>query len=203
MNVVIGILGYQGGIAEHRYMILEACRELGWECQVVEVTRVQHLKGIDAIVLPGGESTTMVKLAKRFGVLDELRELISKGLPAFGTCAGAILLAKRVTDLKTGKVLESPIGVMDVEVVRNYYGRQRESFEIDLHIPALGPKPFRGVFIRAPAIVRTGPGVERLAELEGVVVAARQRNMLATTFHPELTGDTRFHRYFLTEIVKS
>ncbi len=197
----IGILAYQGGVFEHRYMVERACEELGYDCDIVLVTKVHHLKDVDAIILPGGESTTISKLAKRFGVLDELRKLAMNGIPTFGTCAGAILLAKHVIDRVTGKVLRNPVGIMDMDIVRNYYGRQRESFEVDLAIPILGNKPFRGVFIRAPAITRIGPHVTSLAMLNDVHVAVQQGPHLATTFHPELTNDTRFHKYFL-KIVK-
>ncbi len=202
MAITIGILAYQGGISEHEYLVKKACSELGIECRTRWVTKKEHLEGIDAIILPGGESTTIAKLASRFGVLEELRDRIAKGLPAFGTCAGAILMAKEVVDRKTKKVLENPLGVMDISIVRNYYGRQRQSFEIHLEIPAIGPKPFRAIFIRAPAITRVGEGVEALARLDGVVVVARQGRMLATTFHPELTEDTRIHRFFIERVAK-
>ncbi len=202
MVLSIGVLAYQGGIAEHEYLIKKACRELNVDCKTIWVTKIKHLNEVDAIIIPGGESTTIVKLASRFGLFEELRFRILEGLPAFGTCAGAILLAKKVADRWTKKILENSLGVMDIYIVRNYYGRQRHSFEVDLSIPALGPKPFRGVFIRAPAITSVGKGVEALAKLDNVIVMAKQKHILVTTFHPELTEDTRIHKFFIKDVAK-
>ena len=193
----IGILAYQGGIDEHKYMVLETCKEMNIQCNVRNVVKPRDLNNLDALILPGGESTTITKFMNRYGIVDELREKIRSGIPTLGTCAGAIILAKNVRDLKTGKTLSGVLGVLDATVIRNYYGRQRESFEIDLKIPVLGDKPFRAVFIRAPAITEIGPSVEPLATLENVYVFVKQGNILATTFHPELSGDTRIHRFLL------
>ncbi|RLG75521.1 MAG: pyridoxal 5'-phosphate synthase glutaminase subunit PdxT [Thermoprotei archaeon] len=198
----IGVLAYQGGVYEHEYMLRRAFTELGVNGDVVLVKKPNQLREIDGVIIPGGESTTIGRLAERFGVLDLLRDLIKEGLPAFGTCAGAIMMAKKVRDSVVGEVQQPVLGVMDVEIVRNYYGRQRDSFEIDLSIPTLGEEPFRGVFIRAPAIVKLWNDAEPLAKLEGVTVLARQKNMLASTFHPELSGDTRLHKLFIEELVK-
>ena len=197
----IGILAYQGGIYEHKFMLEKAMEKQKINGEVVLVKRVHELRGIDGIVIPGGESTTIGKIAKRMGVLNALKEYIMKGLPAFGTCAGAIMLAKNVRDRVVGAIEQPILGVMDIEVVRNYYGRQRESFEIDLKVEKLGEKPFRGVFIRAPAIINCWDNTVPLAKLGDVIVAALQKHMLVTTFHPELTNDTRFHELFLN-IVK-
>ncbi len=193
----VGIIAYQGGVYEHKYMVERAFKALGIGGEVVLVKRLEHLERLDAAILPGGESTTIGKLAERFGVLDRLKELISSGMPILGTCAGAVMLAKEVRDKVVGEVKQPTLAVMNVEVVRNYYGRQRESFEVDLKIRELGEKPFRGVFIRAPAIVRWWDGVEPLAKLDGVTVLARQGGIVAATFHPELSGDLRLHKYFL------
>ncbi len=197
MVLKVGILAYQGGIYEHEYLLRKAFNSLGIKGEVVMVRKCEHLSGLDAVVIPGGESTTIGKLAERFGVLEELRRLISNGLPAMGTCAGAVMLAKRVRDRVVGEVKQPLIGVLNAEVVRNYYGRQRESFEVDLSIPELGGKPFRGVFIRAPAIVKVWGDAKVMAELDGVAVLVRQGGIIASTFHPELTSDSRIHEYFL------
>ncbi len=198
----IGILAYQGGIYEHEYMLRRAFTELGVNGDVILVKKPSQLREIDGVIIPGGESTTIGRLAERFGVLDLLRDLIREGLPAFGTCAGAIMMAKKVRDSAIDEIQQPVLGVMDAEIVRNYYGRQRESFEIDLSIPALGEEPFRGVFIRAPAIVKLWNGAVPLAKLEGVTVLARQKNILASTFHPELSGDTRLHKLFIEELIR-
>lgn len=194
----IGVLAYQGGIDEHRHALFRACEELRYECNVVNLVEAGQLRDLDAIVIPGGESTTITKLLQRFGMLEPLRNKIAEGTPTFGTCAGAVLLARHVRDYKTGKPSKSTLGVLDAVVLRNYYGRQRESFEVDITIPVLGPRPFRAIFIRAPAIVEIGYGVTSLARLEENHVLVQQGSILASTFHPELSGDTRLHKYFIT-----
>ena len=171
----------------------EALRRLGADPEQVRLP--QQLAGLDGLILPGGESTTMGKLAVEYQLLEPLRELAADGLPMWGTCAGLILLARNV-----GR--EQPtIGALDVEVERNAFGRQVDSFEADLRVPALSRPQytFRAVFIRAPLVSRVGPGVEVLACLDDTdrIVAVRQGHLLGTAFHPELTDDDRFHRYFI------
>jgi 5'-phosphate synthase pdxT subunit len=156
----------------------------------------EHLERLDGLIIPGGESTTIGKVAKRWGLLDPLHAFAQSGRPVWGTCAGMILMAKEVVD---GKPDQPLLGLMDVTVHRNAFGRQVDSFEADLEIPALGEKPFHAIFIRAPFVERVGKEVEVLAQLEdGTAVAAQQGNLLVTAFHPELTDDDRFHRYFLS-----
>jgi len=186
----IGVLALQGGFAEHQ-AVLEA---LGVE--VAQVRLPQHLAGLDGLIIPGGESTTIGRLAVDFDLLQPLR-LFGREHAIWGTCAGAIFLSKNA-----GR--EQPLlGLMDITIARNAFGRQAESFEVDLDVPALlqvDPldRPFHTVFIRAPLIESVGQGVEIFSQLEdGRIVAARQGHLLATSFHPELTGDNRFHRYFL------
>jgi 5'-phosphate synthase pdxT subunit len=185
----IGVLALQGDFAEHIAML----RRIGVETREVRLPR--ELEGLDGLILPGGESTTIGKLAVAFGLMEPIRALAASGRPIWGTCAGMILLAREALDGMPGQPL---LALMDITVVRNGFGRQVDSFEVDLEVPALGEPPFRGVFIRAPYVQRWGEGVEVLARLEeGPVVAVRQGNLLATAFHPELTDDERFHRYFL------
>jgi 5'-phosphate synthase pdxT subunit len=188
----IGVLALQGAFREHIQML----RWLGVEAR--EVRLPKHLEGLDGLILPGGESTTMGKLAVEYGLLEPLRELAAAGLPMWGTCAGLILLARDV-----GR--EQPlIGALDVTVARNAFGRQVDSFEADLRVSVLEEpeRPFRAVFIRAPLVTRVGAGVEVLARLgNGQIVAVQQGHLLGTSFHPELTDDDRFHRYFLTLIL--
>ncbi len=199
----IGVLGFQGGVYEHVYMLRKAFEEEGIQGEAVVVKKPSQLGGLDGIVIPGGESTTIGIVAKRIGLLDPLRDAIREGLPAFGTCAGAIMLAERVTDRVVGEKEQPLIGVMNVEVVRNYFGRQRESFEIDLEIEGVDGL-FRGVFIRAPAFTKAW-GLARIISRiryngESVGVVAVQGPHLATAFHPELTGDTRLHRLWLRSL---
>ncbi|GAB4418683.1 MAG: pyridoxal 5'-phosphate synthase subunit PdxT [Anaerolineae bacterium] len=187
-DIRVGVLALQGAFIEHEKML----QQVG--AQAIEVRLPWHLDGLDALIIPGGESTTIGKLAVDFGLLEPLREF-ARHKPVWGTCAGMILLAR---DIGRDQPL---LGLMDITVSRNAFGRQVDSFETDLHVPALGPEPFHAVFIRAPLVTRVGEGVEVLARLEdGGIVAARQGHWLATAFHPELTGDSRFHRYFLQEV---
>ncbi|MGB9792161.1 MAG: pyridoxal 5'-phosphate synthase glutaminase subunit PdxT [Thermacetogeniaceae bacterium] len=182
----IGVLAMQGAFREHA-AAFEKCG-----CEAAEVRKPSELEGIDALVIPGGESTSIGKLMKDYGLMEPIREMARSGMPIFGTCAGAILLAK---ELSEG---EQPLlELMDIRVRRNAYGRQVDSFEADLEIPVLGEEPFRGVFIRAPLIEEVWGGAEVLARYKGGIVLARQGRLLAATFHPELTDDLRLHRYFL------
>ncbi|MEM0083602.1 MAG: pyridoxal 5'-phosphate synthase glutaminase subunit PdxT, partial [Candidatus Nezhaarchaeales archaeon] len=192
----LGVLAIQGAISEHVEALKLALSKLGLSGSIELVKRPSDVGKVQGIVIPGGESTVIGRVAEKIGLLKVLRNEIESGLPAFGTCAGAILLAKEVYDAKTGKVDQPLIGTMDIKIVRNYYGRQKESFEVDLSIPVIGDKPFRGVFIRAPAIESVGSKVEVLAIYEGLPVLVQQDKMLAATFHPELTNDTRIHELF-------
>jgi 5'-phosphate synthase pdxT subunit len=184
----VGVLALQGAFVEHE----QALARIGVE--PVRLRLPHHLDGLDGLIIPGGESTTIGRLIQRWGLLEPIRALARSGWPLWGTCAGLILMAREVVDGVPGQPL---LALMDLEVHRNAYGRQVDSFEVDLEVPALGPPPFRAVFIRAPSVKRAGAGVEVLARLEdGTAVALLQGNLLATTFHPELADDDRFHRYF-------
>ncbi len=183
----IGVLALQGAFAEH----VSVFNLLGTDTRLVRLP--EHLEGLDGLVIPGGESTTLRKLMASYGVAPLLADLIAQGLPVFGTCAGLIVLAKRIV----GQNGQS-FGPMDIDVRRNGFGRQVDSFETDIAAPALGETPFHAIFIRAPLIVSVGAGVEVLASLpDGTPVSARQGHLLVSAFHPELTDDLRFHRYFL------
>ena len=187
----IGILALQGDFREHA----RAIARLGAE--PVEVRLPDQLADLAGLILPGGESTTMRRLLADYALLEPLRERLAAGLPVLGTCAGAILLARDIAGEGP-----SPLGGIHILVSRNAYGRQGDSFQAGMEVPALGKPPLHAVFIRAPRIVEIGPGVEPLARLgNGEVVAARQGARLALTFHPELTDDLRLHQYFLRQIV--
>jgi 5'-phosphate synthase pdxT subunit len=184
----IGVLGLQGSFIEHIAML----SRLGIE--TVDVRLPESLDAISGLIIPGGESTTISKLLRDFKLTEKIKKLGKAGLPILGTCAGLIMLANRVT----GNSVE-PLGLMDITVNRNAFGRQVDSFEADIPVTVLGEKPFPCVFIRAPVVEYVGEGVEVLARLQnGRIVAAKQGKLLALAFHPELTADTRFHEYFLT-----
>jgi 5'-phosphate synthase pdxT subunit len=183
----VGILAVQGDVREHA----RAIREVGAE--PVEVRLPRDLVGLDALILPGGESTAMRKLIDRYGLREPIVALANGGAPLFGTCAGMILLADRIADGD-----EPVLRLLDITVQRNAYGRQLDSFEADVAVPSLGDAPMHGVFIRAPIVSELGPEVEVLArDLDGRPIAVRQGRVLATAFHPELTPDRRLHRLLL------
>lgn len=184
----IGVLALQGDFAEH----MASLRKLGAEALAIRLPR--DLESLDGLIIPGGESTTIGRLMVSYGFVQTLRQLSQDGFPVFGTCAGMVLLAKSVLDLLD----VATIGAMGIKVRRNAFGRQVDSFETLLSVPALGEVPFPGVFIRAPIIIEAEPGVEILASLpDGTPVGAKQGNLLVSAFHPELTSDLRFHAYFL------
>jgi 5'-phosphate synthase pdxT subunit len=183
----IGVIASQGAFVEH----IDMLRQLKVEARPVRLAK--ELAGLDGLIIPGGESTSISKLMVTYNLMDEVGNLARNGLPIFGTCAGMILLASEISGSDV-----VPLGLMEIVVGRNVFGRQRESFETELSVPVLGKKPFPAVFIRAPAIEQTNGKVEVLARLDdGTAVAARQAKLLVSAFHPELTSDLRFHRYFL------
>ncbi len=204
MSVTVGVLALQGDVREH----LHALDVLG--VTAVPVRRVAELAAVEGLVIPGGESTTMDKLLHLFDLADPIRSRISTGMPVFGSCAGMIMLAERVIGGPEG---QRTLGGLDITVRRNAFGRQVDSFEEDLTVPTLrdgSARPVRAVFIRAPWVEETGPDVEVLAHtmMGGVgetshAVAVRQRNLLATSFHPEVGGDLRFHEYFVALVRSS
>jgi pyridoxal 5'-phosphate synthase pdxT subunit len=186
----VGILAVQGDVREHAV----ALREIGAE--PVEVRLPRDLVGLDALILPGGESTAMRKLIDRYGLREPIVAMARGGAPVYGTCAGMILLADRLADGE-----EPVLRLLDITVQRNAYGRQLDSFEADVEIPSLGDEPLHGVFIRAPVVSEVGPEVEVLArDADGRPIAVRQGCVMATAFHPELTGDRRLHRLLLEQI---
>jgi pyridoxal 5'-phosphate synthase pdxT subunit len=183
----VGVLASQGAFIEH----IQTLEKLNAEAVPVRLPR--ELVGLDGLIIPGGESTTISKLMTAYNLMDKISLMVQKGLPIFGTCAGMILMARHIN----GNGAPS-LSLMDITVRRNAFGRQLDSFETDLPVSRLGKKPFHAVFIRAPLIERVDKGVDVLARLkDGTIVAVKQDKMLAASFHPELTEDTRFHEYFL------
>lgn len=185
----VGVLALQGAVAEHIHLLEKAGAE------AIPIKKVHQLEDIDGLVIPGGESTAIGKLIKQYGFDEALQSFYEQKKPIFGTCAGLIILAKEIEGQDWNH-----LGLMDMKVQRNAFGRQRESFEVDLTISGIGDD-FPAVFIRAPLILHVGDGVDVLCIHHGEIVAARQGHLLAASFHPELTDDERFHRYFL-EMVK-
>jgi len=188
----LGVLALQGDFREH-LAVLD-----GLGSTAVPIRRPEELSHIDGLVIPGGESSVMDKLSRMFGLADPLKDAIASGLPVYGTCAGLIMLSNSILDGING---QQTLGGFDIAVRRNAFGSQVDSFETDLDVPALGDPPVHAVFIRAPVVESVGPGVTVLAALgDGRMVAVEQGNLLGTSFHPEMTGDTRFHEYFVRKV---
>lgn len=189
----VGVLALQGDVREH-------IRSLG-DCGVdaLSVRRPDEIAAVDALVIPGGESTTIAKLARSFGVFDLIAARIASGMPVYGSCAGMILISNTILDAIDG---QETFGGIDAAVRRNAFGRQVDSFEIDLKFDGITDPPLRAIFIRAPWVESVGPDVKVLATVDGHPVAIREGNLFATSFHPELTGDNRVHRYFIDAVCK-
>lgn len=194
MNVTIGVLALQGDFAEHAHM-LEQCGAMA-----IQVRRSSELDNIDGLIIPGGESTTLAKLTceNNDPIFDVIVKRAAAGMPIYGTCMGSIFLAKEIDGSAQGR-----LALMDIRVRRNAFGPQKHSFECQLEIPELGPQPFTAVFIRGPIVLSAGPKVRVLAQLPEGIVMARQDNLLVTAFHPEITDDSRVHRYFLSMVDQS
>jgi 5'-phosphate synthase pdxT subunit len=185
----IGVLALQGDVVEH----LHALRRVG--VAAVEVKNERDLAGVDALIVPGGESTTVIRLLERFGLVDPIKARVRDGMPFWGTCMGMIVAAKDVADME-----QDTLGLLDITARRNAFGRQIASAEVELDVPVLGRPAFPAIFIRAPWVERAGDGVEVLASQDGHGVFVRQGKVIGTSFHPELTGDDRLHAYFASLI---
>jgi 5'-phosphate synthase pdxT subunit len=194
VGTTIGVLALQGAFAVHEQRLREC------DVDSRQVRTPDDLGRVDALVMPGGESTTMSKLLQTSGLFDPIAERIADGMPVFGTCAGMILLA---TDVLDGRPDQRSYGAIDIGVRRNGYGRQVDSFEADLDVPSIGGPPFHGVFIRAPKVETVGSGVEVLAEYQGVPVLLRSGRVSVASFHPELAGDARLHESFIATITET
>ena len=189
----VGVLALQGDVREHISSLL-AC-----DVEAIAVRRAQEIESIDALVLPGGESTTIAQLAEVFGIFDLIKNKIKIGMPVYGSCAGMILLADQILDAKVG---QKTFGGLDITVRRNAFGRQVDSFESDIAFSDGSDQAIRAVFIRAPWVEKIGATVEVLASVDSHPVAVRSKTALATSFHPELTGDNRIHRYFIEQVAR-
>jgi 5'-phosphate synthase pdxT subunit len=198
LSLTVGVVGLQGDMDEHVSAIDLALSKSGARGGSILVKSPEDVRRIHALIIPGGESTVIGGLSSIKGLIPALRDRINDGLPTLGTCGGMIMLAKKVEDRVVGKTNQALIGTLDVTIERNSFGRQRESFEVDLKLNISGADRFRGVFIRAPSVKSMGPGVRELARLGDAIVAVQQGNMIGTAFHPELSGSSTLHEYLIS-----
>jgi len=199
----IGILALQGDVAENYMSTMEAMNELGIDGSVSQVKTPDQISALDGLIIPGGESTMMGQLSITNGAMNSLKEKIESGMPVFGICAGMILLAKNSKDRVLGATEQPLLDALDVEIERNSFGRQKDSFEAEISLEPMDIPSFQGVFIRAPAVLRTGSGVETLGKFNEKIIAVKQGNILATSFHPELTRDVSLHKQFVKMVADS
>lgn len=196
-SITIGVLGFQGDIEENVAVTKQALHEMQVEGRVEPVRYSEEVEKVDGLILPGGESTVQITLAAIQRSLPIIKKRISEGMPVMGTCAGMIMLSRRAFDRVVGDTKQKLIGNLDIVIERNAFGRQGDSFEADLSINMLGKEAFKGIFIRAPAVSEVGKDVEVIAKLNSKVVAVRQKNVIGTAFHPELSGDSRMHKHLV------
>jgi pyridoxal 5'-phosphate synthase pdxT subunit len=202
-NIKIGVLGIQGDIEENILSIAEALKNLNLQGTVESVRYSESIAELDGLILPGGESTVIGNLLSIQGnIFQTIKKKITGGMPVLGTCAGLIMLSKRTYDKVVGETKQNLFGVLDVVIERNAFGRQHESFEVDLDIPILGKELFRGIFIRSPIIINVGESVNILTKLDDKIVAVKQNNIIGTSFHPELSTDRRLHELFIKDSVE-
>lgn len=197
MSLNVGILSIQGDIQENVLSTQAALDELGIDGNVIDVKTPEDVMNLDGLILPGGESTTIGQMSLVNGSMKILKEKIENGMPVLGICAGMIMLSKTANDRVVGKTNQPLLGILDIKLERNSFGRQRESFEADVSMDSINIPNFNGVFIRAPSVSDVGSDVEVLSKFNGRIVAIKKDNVIGTAFHPELTEDTSLHKYFL------
>ena len=200
-SITIGVLGFQGDIEENVAATKQALHEMQVEGSVELVRYPEEVEKVDGLILPGGESTVQSTLAAIQRSLPVIKKRISEGMPVMGTCAGMIMLSRRAFDRVVGDTKQKLMGNLDIVIERNAFGRQGDSFEADLSINMLGKEAFKGVFIRAPAVSEVGKDVEVIAKLNNKVVAVRQKNVIGTAFHPELSDDSRMHKHLVKMVL--
>ena len=202
-RIKIGVLGIQGDIEENISATKEALQHQNLRGTVESVRYFDSIEELDGLILPGGESTVIGSLLSIQGkVFQTIEKKIKEGMPVLGTCAGLIMLSKRTYDKVVGETKQKLFGMLDVVIERNAFGRQHESFEVDLEIPVLGKEPFRGIFIRSPIVNNVGESVTILTKLNDKIVAVKQNNIIGTSFHPELSADIRLHELFIKDILE-
>ena len=202
-DINIGILSIQGDVIENVNSTKDALNELGESGQVQTVKTPEQISKVDGLIIPGGESTVMGQLSLVNGALKQVKEKIQSGMPVFGICAGLILLSKNAKDRIVGKTDQPLLDLLDIEVERNSFGRQKNSYEAEIAMDSLNIPKFNGIFIRAPSISEKGSDVETVSTFEDKIIAVKQDNILATAFHPELTNDLSLHKYFINMIKQS
>jgi len=201
-ELLIGVLALQGDVEENIKATTDALREINLKGKVISVRYPDEILKVDGMIIPGGESTVMgLLLSIKNGLLDSITKVLQNGLPIMGTCAGMIVLAKKSYDKVVGNKKQLLLGALDIEIERNSFGRQYDSFESTLEISGIG-NDFKGIFIRAPTVISTGPRVQILSKFDGKIVAVQQENIIGTSFHPEISGDNRIHRLFIELITK-
>jgi len=199
----IGILALQGDVTENFISTMSALNDLGLDGTVSQVKTPDQISKLDGLIIPGGESTMMGHLSLVNGALKKVKEKIESGMPVFGICAGMILLSKNSKDRVVGSTKQPLLDLLDVEIERNSFGRQKDSFEAQISLETIGISSFQGVFIRAPSVLTTGSGVETISKFNEKTVAVKQENMIGASFHPELTSDTSLHKYFVKMVQES
>lgn len=201
-EVRIGVLGLQGDVSEHVEMIDRTLESMNFKGKSIIIKKTEQIEKIDGLIIPGGESTTIGKMADRDNLVTGIIEKANAGMPMLCTCAGLILVARKVEDFVIGEVNQPILKILEVEIIRNAFGRQKESFEVDLSIPIIGKKPFRGVFIRSPSISSVLDNkVKVLATFDNKIIAVKQDNLFGFSFHPELTEDMRIHKLLIDSII--
>jgi 5'-phosphate synthase pdxT subunit len=201
-ELLIGVLALQGDVEENIKAATDALAEMNQKGKVISVRYPEEIMKVDGLIIPGGESTVMgLLIALKNGLLDSINKVLKKELPIMGTCAGMIVLAKKSYDRVVGNKKQLLLGALDIEIERNSFGRQFDSFESNLEISGIG-NDFRGIFIRAPSVISAGPQVQILGKFDGKIVAVQQGNFIGTSFHPELSGDNRMHKLFIESIAK-
>ena len=199
----VGILALQGDVTENFVAIMAALHDAGMDATVSQVKTPDQISKLDGLIIPGGESTMMGQLSMVNGAMNALKEIIDGGTPVFGICAGMILLSKNSKDRVMGSTEQPLLDMLDVEIERNSFGRQKDSFQAEISLDPIGISSFQGVFIRAPAILTSGSNVEILSKFNEKIIAVKQGNILATSFHPELTQDISLHKHFVEMIKES
>jgi 5'-phosphate synthase pdxT subunit len=202
-EIIIGVLAVQGDIEENIAATNQALQHMKVRGSAKSVRYSKEIEQVDGLIIPGGESTVISSLIRvHEATFQTIKKLISNGLPVMGSCAGMIMLSKRAYDRVVGETKQQLIGNLDIAIERNAFGRQNDSFETDLYIPILGKDLYKGVFIRAPIVSKLGNGVDVIAKFNDKIVAVNQNNIIATAFHPELSGDNRLHRHFINRVIK-
>ncbi len=203
MSLKLGVLAIQGDVAENISSLEDSVTELGVDASVIPVKTSEQIRGIDGLVIPGGESTTIGRLSLASGSLEQIKQKAESGMPVLGICAGMVLLANRATDRIVGKTEQPLFDLLNIELERNSFGRQKQSFEATISMDSIGIPRFVGVFIRAPAIISADAGMETIAKLNEKTVAIKKGNMIGTSFHPELTADLAVHKFFVNLVKDS